>query len=208
MRAEQILRSASCEDRDGATCLGIHSFIVAPHCDDETIGCYGILKEARMLSPVSVQPCQFGYEDLSCRLDEVRHAVMLAAGDNQHHASVLRPLNPMALIESLTKRSASIMESETLAYCVCWFPDPDFETHPQHKLVGQIGRHFATMTANADSPIVVGFYSINMKAPYVYPLSEEDRQRKRTILFGSFKSQYGYLNTHGEAAIFEGRVLL
>lgn len=202
MRAEQIIRYSSNNRLEGTgdVAIGSKTFIVAPHCDDEVIGCYSVLKGPN----VAVQPIVFGNEDLSYRVDETRHAMGLLNTSGE----VLRPVRPMALLESLTKRIASLMEATTYAYFIVWFPDPDFEVHPHHKLIGQIGRHLAHEVAHEESPIVVGFYSINMKAPYILPLSREEQQEKRHVLYVAFESQRGYFDTNHESFIFEGRTMV
>jgi len=55
---------------------------------------------------------------------------------------------------------------------ILYFPDPIYETHPDHRLMGAQGETLLRAGYN------VIFYSINMRAPYIHKAQDPDGKRR------------------------------
>lgn len=122
--------------------------IVAPHADDEIIGCWGLFARE------SVEAVYYGPTTPEREVEA--KAFCQAFGVRYVLVSVDKLLNLLGP----GQRGA------------VYFPDPVFETHPVHRMCGAIGERL--LRAGRD----VVFYSTNMVAPYIYevPFSKEKKQ--------------------------------
>jgi len=178
--------------------LRLHNVIVAPHADDELIGCFELLN--------SDEDCTVALPDTTPenRVSETK-SVLYAVGKEGAHKNVCKVVNFTRNIEIFCKAQGD-NDNSINKQTICWFPDPRFERHPEHTLLGQIGLELFRTTMN-ESNIVVGFYSINMNAPYVYTLPELLAKRKKELC-GLYDSQTEYFKQHQESWVFEGRCML
>jgi len=204
MRAESGLQfpfKRIAEDVDGG-CEGTLNLIVAPHFDDEVIGCFELMVRNWNYRIV---PCISEGTTTNRRKELVEALLRLDTGNER---SIYPCVHPMSLVDSLTQRIHSLEDSESWNTFICWFPDPDWETHPLHKLVGQIGRFFANeVVCETNCPVLVGFYSVNMDAPYVHELTGEVQNLKEWAC-KAFASQEGYFKQYQKSWMFEGRYLV
>ena len=117
--------------------------IVAPHGDDEIIGCYRILQNKNI---------------------EVIHILY---GDNLSYI-------PQALssCQNIEFKQANDLEKFKRIDMPFFFPDPIFETHPDHRFWGSKGEELVRNGEN------VYFYSVNMLAPYIYEVLDPNKKRE------------------------------
>jgi len=115
------------------------NIIIAPHPDDEVIGCYSLLADKKIQRVI--------YGDHDSKVRDVLDAVPIEAHDFfcfQYEVGNVEALAP---------------------YMGCGnnflFPDPYFEVHPDHRYWGAIGEGMLRSGEN------VIFYSVNMQAPYI-----------------------------------------
>lgn len=122
--------------------------IIAPHFDDEIIGCYEVLTNP-LLKPTIV----YMQLDNSERKDE---------------ALKLKTHIPNVKMQFFQKSIPQIFlnPSNTL-----YFPDPVFEFHPEHRQLGAVGESFLRQGLN------VIFYNVNMQAPYIHEVQEPKSKR-------------------------------
>jgi len=145
--------------------------IIAPHPDDEIIGTYSILVKHR---PIIL------YTEL---IDEARKEETLNLKNNFDIKAQLY----------LRQIPGMLMKNENIFY----FPDPIYETHPAHRLMGAVGETFARSGYN------VIFYTTNMLAPYIHEVKNpEDKETALTECYPSQKDLWRY---DARYYLFEGR---
>ncbi len=158
--------------------------IVAPHPDDELIGCYEILKKNKT-SPIIIYTENFNDK----RKEET---LKLKKYFNTKAQLFLRSVPPQFLKEENT----------------FYFPDPIYEIHPAHRTQGSIGESLARQGLD------VIFYNTNMNAPYIhevtYPVDElvkmdSDYPSKKKILDEVYPSQSDMWKYEARYYLFEGR---
>jgi hypothetical protein len=101
----------------GRDLSGNHTIIVAPHGDDEIIGCYEILIKERVIV------VYVGNSD-DDRKRETRNVSDYFDIKAQYYTRQIPP---------------QLLSKENKFY----FPDPIYETHPSHRLEGMVGESFA-----------------------------------------------------------------
>lgn len=148
--------------------------IVAPHVDDETIGCFTIISKETENDIFIV----YSSSADSTRRDE---ALSLKAKFEKITAQFFLESIPPPLLNPIN---------------VFYFPDPAYEFHPLHRHYGAIGEQL--LRAGFD----VTFYSINMQTPYIFEV--EDRQRKKELLDEIYPSQKELWNHDHKYFLFEG----
>lgn len=120
--------------------------IVAPHPDDEVIGCYEIL------TAPNVQPIIIYSGDL----DSDRREEALKA---KEHLNIKIQLFQMTVPQSL-------LSKENIFY----LPDPIYEVHPKHRSWGFLGEQLAR------NGFDVIFYNTNMTAPYIHEVEHPEKK--------------------------------
>ncbi len=97
---------------------GGNTIIIAPHYDDEIIGCYEILKSKRVF---------------------IIYTSML--NDNMRKEESLKIKEHFDIKGQIYTRQipSNLLDKENKFY----FPDPIYETHPSHRLEGMVGESFA-----------------------------------------------------------------
>lgn len=200
--------------------------IVIPHYDDEIIGCYQLFVDAvskpnkEDSDSIVIMPVFCG-EPGTVVSDEHRRQESLKAvayftsvlGKDTNNIGICAPISLSALYSSILSSirgmgRSSAGCSSTRLNCI-WFPDPLYEKHPEHILIGNFGPLMSSVIAQNNTvpnDVLFGYYSINMQAPYVQPLSWKEADGKAKVC-EIFTSQAGYFASHGEAARFEGRRL-
>ena len=98
--------------------------IVAPHADDELIGCYSVIKNAKH-KPVIIYT-----EEVSP--DRKQEVMKLKEHINVKGQMFLRSIPP------------TFLNKDTTLY----FPDPIYEIHPAHRTQGVIGEALARQGLN------------------------------------------------------------
>lgn len=126
----------------------IETIIVAPHADDEIIGCFEVLMNP-FFKPIIL------YTDVE---DENRKLESLN----------LKKHIPNVNIQLFVKNVPAMMLNPTN---ILYFPDPVFEFHPDHRRVGAMGEELLRKGLN------VIFYSVNMQAPYIHEVIDFKQKR-------------------------------
>ncbi len=120
--------------------------IVAPHEDDEIIGCFELINKSH---------------------GEVKVLYPNANGTNIWSCGDSNPLHLTKIIGSDCELYLQISDFEIPDLNARFlFPDPIYETHPEHRKYGAIGE------ALLRRGIEVVFYSVNMQAPYIRETQE------------------------------------
>jgi hypothetical protein len=148
--------------------------IVAPHPDDELIGCYSILTNKDM-SPIIIYT-----ENIS----NVR----------REEALKLKSFLPNIKIQLFQKTISGNLLSQSNTY---YFPDPYFEVHPAHRASGAIGE--SMMRENHFNVI---FYNVNMQAPYIFEVAKPFD--KKSVLNKVYPSQKSLWKNEAKYYLFEG----
>jgi len=153
--------------------------IIAPHYDDEIIGCYGVLARARSSGLYVVvlyagQSCEMGghlVEDLfGVTTDKIRR----------------------------TQDVLSVC-SDTGVPVRLYAPDPYYEHHPEHKRWGQIAEQLFRDRQVQE----LVFYVTRMNAPYIFEVSKP--QDKRSALDACYPEKSDLWRNDHRFFLFEGR---
>lgn len=115
--------------------------IVAPHADDEIIGCYSVLCTGK------VRIVAFPFAN-SVAVDEARAAQTMF----QFATELFEGAQNLLVLAQIAFRERGLI----------FFPDPVYELHPEHRVIGAMGEQILRRSY----PNVV-FYSTNMNAPYI-----------------------------------------
>jgi len=148
--------------------------IVAPHVDDEVIGCFDILSNPD-------NKCAIVYSNFDLtdeRAEEIKR--VKDKFDNIKFYFRNRSI-PNQLIDPNN---------------YLHFPDPFIEHHPHHRLIGLIGYELF------QKGYPVFFYSINMQAPYIYNI--DNWQEKKKVLNELYPSQKSLWENDHKYFLFEG----
>jgi len=143
------------------------TIIIAPHTDDECIGCYEILM--KKINPIIVY--------------------MSPDSDEERKREALTLSKYIDLKAQLFQRSipTNLINKDNILY----FPDPYFEKHFFHREIGGIGEKLAREGFN------VIFYSVNMEAPYCKEETNPKRKRHfLEKVYPSQKSLWKYENKY------------
>lgn len=151
------------------------NIIVAPHPDDDVIGCYKILMQSKKTMII------YDGETLPGRREE---------------AMKLKDTFTMTGFSQLFLKSipSNLMTPENTFY----FPDPIYEVHPLHRQWGNLGESLARSNMN------VIFYTINKQAPYIQELNSIEIKGKEDLLNLVYSSQKSLWEFEKKYIIFEG----
>jgi len=145
--------------------------IISPHCDDEVIGNFEILSNNK---------CIVIYTEETTP-ERKQEALKLKDYFNVSAQVFLKSIPP------------TFINKNTILY----MPDPYFEVHPSHRLIGYEGERILR-----DGYEVI-FYSINMNAPYIREVKEPNK--KEDILNKVYPSQSDLWKFEKKYILFEGR---
>jgi LmbE family N-acetylglucosaminyl deacetylase len=121
--------------------------IIAPHFDDEIIGCYEVI-----MNPL-IKPIIVYMQDDEERKQE---ALKLKTFIDRIQVQLFQKSIPSVVIDPKN---------------VLYFPDPVYEIHPDHRKFGAIGEDLLRQGFN------VVFYNTNMNAPYIHEVPEFKQKR-------------------------------
>jgi hypothetical protein len=120
----------------------MHHVIIAPHPDDEVIGCYEVLRREEEIIIIYSADSDPKRRKEAMRLKGYVEGIKVQMFQNNI---------PMSMVNSDHK---------------FYFPDPIYETHPKHRAMGMTGESYAR------SGIDVTFYTTNMNAPYIHEVND------------------------------------
>jgi len=174
LSADQIENCDDAKVQEVADINELIHVIIAPHVDDEVIGCYDILNNPK-------NKCIIVYSDFD--ITAKRANEMLA---------VKNEFENIMMFYRAREIPQMMLDGKHLLH----FPDPHFETHPDHKLIGNKGMELF------HKGLPIFFYSVNMEAPYIYKVKDPgDKQGKMNMLFQSQKEMWAY---EAKYYLFEG----
>jgi hypothetical protein len=151
--------------------------IVAPHADDEVIGCFSVLHRKKPNTKITLL-----YPDGRSVGESFPVCAKFGIESFSFDGSIT------ALLEHI----------KTTENPIVYFPDPTYELHPLHKSLGNIG---AILFQQGDRVI---FYSTNMNAPYIYELNETDRDAKLELLNEAYFQKHSLWEYDHRYFLFEG----
>jgi len=148
------------------------NIIIAPHADDEVIGCYEIIMNERSI-------------------------VIYTNNGHSHRGEEATKLKATTMISEqlFNKDIPTFLMDPKYTY---YFPDPIYETHPDHRRWGSFGEQ---MVRNGFDVV---FYSTNMQAPYIHEV--QDYSGKLKLLNNTYMSQKSLWEYDHRYYLFEGRV--
>jgi len=120
--------------------------IIAPHPDDEIIGCYEIFRD-----------------------EDIRPIIIYTSVINEMRKEETKRLKNYAGVSLqlyLHKIPSKLLSLENRFY----FPDPIYEIHPEHRKWGAIGENLLRRGLD------VIFYNVNMQAPYIHEVKDPDNK--------------------------------
>ena len=133
--------------------------IIAPHPDDEVIGCGEVLMKNEKTVIV--------YTDVDVPNERKEEALKL----KEHFKNIKAQM-------FLKSVPAHLLSKENIFY----FPDPINETHPEHRKQGMLGEEMARTGFD------VVFYSTNMQAPYIHSVKFSEKEEVLNKIYPSQKS--------------------
>lgn len=149
--------------------------IISPHPDDECIGLYSILVDPSKTFIILYSP-----QTDQIRIDESK--------------KLKKYIPNIVGRQYYCQNIPDIFLKKTNLY---YFPDPIFETHPEHRRWGSIGEQMAR-----DGYDVI-FYTTNMNAPYIAEV--KDIKGKEELLNNVYPSQSDLWKYEKKYIIWEGR---
>lgn len=148
--------------------------IIAPHCDDELIGCFEIIEKNNDNNPPII--IYVGNPSEERR----QEALKLKEHTNIQIQMFCQSVPPIFLNPSTT----------------FYFCDPYFEIHPLHRLWGSQGENYLRQGLD------VIFYNTTMTAPYIR--ETKDPQKKEELLNKVYPSQKSLWTYEKKYFLFEG----
>ncbi len=150
--------------------------ILAPHPDDELIGCFEVIEQHEESGVVVLYP------DVSV------FPLWVSRGEKMTLPLKMHPVMGDECRQYLRK-------TEAYTYL---FPDPVYEYHPSHRKWGAIGEQLLR------EGLDVFFYSVNMSAPYVR--ETKSANRKRNMLNMYYPENGDLWKYEHKYFLFEGQV--
>jgi len=141
--------------------------IIAPHADDEIIGCHELLYSGMV------------------------ETVLFS--DEEDLFDALRSIDNFGFSAKLIENWNFSLHSANMIYL---FPDPVYETHPDHRGLGFIGE--ALLRTGQE----VIFYTTNMLAPYIHEVSQP--HTKRNCLDNLYPTKKDLWKYEHKYFLFEG----
>lgn len=154
--------------------------IFAPHADDEIIGCHTLL--AAQCVEIVVFPS----------------GNLIAYKEAQYSAAKFGFKESIFQEDDLTALKIYVNQALDLEGFLL-FPDPNYEYHPQHKLIGGMG-----MQLVREGFTNILFYSTNMNAPYIREVIQPIK--KRDALNSSYPNKETLWKYDHKYFLFEGYV--
>lgn len=121
--------------------------IIAPHGDDEVIGCFDVLEKYNENNKIAIV---YGPDMENHRKEELLKL--------KEYYSCLQ------LIQNIVPQHLVQMENKF------YFPNPTDEMHPDHRKWAQVGEGLAR------NGLDVTFYTIQMNVPYIYKVENPDKK--------------------------------
>lgn len=141
----------------------MNTVIIAPHPDDEIIGCFEVLKKEKSIIIIYHADTPQKRREEAMTLKEKYENVKIQMF--QHNI-------PMNMINTDHK---------------FYFPDPTYETHPLHREMGAAGEAYAR------NGIDVTFYNTIMNAPYIHEVANwQVKELRLNEIYPSQKDLWKY----------------
>lgn len=122
--------------------------IIAPHFDDEIVGCSSIL-----MNPLTKPIIVYLQDDEKRKQEALKLKTFLTNIQDQLFQKHIPPV---------------VIDPKNILY----FPDFYFEFHPDHRKWGAVGVDLLRQGFN------VVFYSINMQSPFIFEIKEPNKKRQ------------------------------
>jgi hypothetical protein len=116
--------------------------IVAPHPDDEIIGCYSVLSGEKSIVIIYSSNVEARRKEEALNLKDERSNVKAQLFQN-------------SIPPHFHKKDINF-----------YFPDPSTELHPDHRVLGMMGEQYARQGFD------VTFYTTNMQTPYIHEIKD------------------------------------
>jgi hypothetical protein len=157
----------------------MNTIIIAPHPDDEIIGCFEVLERKKDEDEIII--------------------IYISKLDNERKNETSNLKSIYNVQQYFLYSSLGIfLDKDQKKENIYYFPDPIYEIHPEHRKMGAAGENLFRNGYN------VIFYSTIMNAPYIHEV--KDFILKEEVLNRVYPSQKSLWEHEHKFFIFEGRV--